>query len=38
MRVRRSLPYTTVKLVVMRTEGEGQPFQKVEIPVKMGKQ
>ncbi len=38
MRVRRSLPYTTVKLVVMRGEGEGQPFQKVEIPVKMGKQ
>jgi membrane-associated protease RseP (regulator of RpoE activity) len=38
MRVRRSLPYTTVKLVVMRNEGEGQPFQKVEIPVKMGKQ
>jgi len=32
MRVRRALPYTTVKLLVMR---EGQ---KVEIPVKMGRQ
>ena len=36
MRVRRALPYTTVKLVVMR--GEGDVKEKVEIPVKMGKQ
>jgi hypothetical protein len=36
MRVRRSLPYSTVKLVVMR--GEGDVKEKVEIPVKMGKQ
>ena len=32
MRVRRALPYSTVKLVVMRGD------QKMEIPVKMGKQ
>jgi serine protease Do len=32
MRVRRALPYSTVKLVVMRGE------EKLEIPVKMGKQ
>jgi hypothetical protein len=32
MRVRRALPYSTVKVVVLR---EGQ---KLEIPVKMGKQ
>jgi S1-C subfamily serine protease len=59
MRVRRALPYSTVKLVVMRAkggpvepaEGEGeQPptpppasdkpkeFERLEIPVKMGKQ
>lgn len=39
MRVRRALPYSTVKLVVMRPgEGEGAPLQKLEIPVKMGKQ
>ncbi|HEU4870447.1 MAG TPA: PDZ domain-containing protein [Pyrinomonadaceae bacterium] len=49
MRVRRALPYTTVKLVVMRPkvepqvegeaqpEGEAQQFEKVEIPVRMGK-
>jgi hypothetical protein len=36
MRVRRTLPYSTVKLVVMR--GEGDVKEKVEIPVKMGKQ
>lgn len=36
MRVRRALPYSTVKLVVMR--GEGDVKEKVEIPVKMGKQ
>lgn len=36
MRVRRSLPYSTVKVVVMR--GEGDVKEKVEIPVKMGKQ
>ena len=44
MRVRRALPYTTVKLVVMRpqgepvTEGEAQQLEKVEIPVRLGKQ
>jgi serine protease Do len=39
MRVRRALPYSTVKLVVMRGgEVEGAPLEKVEIPVKMGKQ
>ena len=32
MRVRRALPYSTVKIVVMRGD------QKLEIPVKMGKQ
>jgi len=32
MRVRRALPYSTIKLLVMRGE------EKVEIPVKMGKQ
>ena len=36
MRVRRALPYSTVKVVVMR--GEGDVKQKLEIPVKMGKQ
>ena len=36
MRVRRALPYSTVKLVVMR--GEGDQLEKLEIPVKMGKQ
>jgi S1-C subfamily serine protease len=36
MRVRRTLPYSTVKLVVMR--GETPPLEKLEIPVKMGKQ
>jgi serine protease Do len=55
MRVRRALPYTTVKLVVMRPKGEppvaegdgdepprpeGEPkeFEKLEIPVRLGKQ
>ena len=44
MRVRRALPYSTVKLVVMRpkgqpvAEGEAQEFEKVEIPVRLGKQ
>ena len=39
MRVRRSLPYSTVKLTIMRPgEGEGAPVEKLEIPVKMGKQ
>jgi S1-C subfamily serine protease len=36
MRVRRTLPYSTVTVVVMR--GEGDVKEKVEIPVKMGKQ
>ena len=49
MRVRRALPYSTVKVVVMRPKGgpaEGQEpvegqvleFERLEIPVKMGKQ
>jgi S1-C subfamily serine protease len=39
MRVRRALPYSTVTLSIMRPgEGEGAPVQKLEIPVKMGKQ
>ena len=39
MRVRRSLPYSTVKLTIVRPgEGEGAPVEKLEIPVKMGKQ
>jgi len=37
MRVRRALPYSTVKLVVMRG-GEGEQVQKMEIPVKLGRQ
>ena len=36
MRVRRAIPYSTVKVVVLR--GEGDVKEKVEIPVKMGKQ
>jgi C-terminal processing protease CtpA/Prc len=36
MRVRRALPYSTVNLVIMR--GEGDKFEKLEIPVKLGKQ
>ncbi|HSL55513.1 MAG TPA: PDZ domain-containing protein, partial [Pyrinomonadaceae bacterium] len=39
MRVRRALPYSTVTLTIMRPgETEGAPVQKLEIPVKMGKQ
>jgi S1-C subfamily serine protease len=43
MRVRRALPYSTVKVVVMRPKGEpveGQTpeFEKLTIDVKMGKQ
>ena len=39
MRVRRALPYSTVTLTIMRPgETEGAPLQKLEIPVKMGKQ
>jgi serine protease Do len=39
MRVRRSLPYSTVTLSIVRQgEGEGAPVEKLEIPVKMGKQ
>jgi S1-C subfamily serine protease len=42
MRVRRALPYSTVKLLVMRPKGEpveGQTpeYEKLEIPVKMGR-
>ena len=35
MRVRRALPYSIVKLVIYR--GEEGKFEKIEIPVKMGK-
>lgn len=43
MRVRRALPYSTVKVIVMRPKGEvveGQTpeYERLEIPVKMGKQ
>ena len=39
MRVRRALPYSTVTLSIVRKgENEGDPIQKLEIPVKMGKQ
>ena len=39
MRVRRALPYSTVKLSIVRKgENENDPVQKLEIPVKMGKQ
>ncbi len=39
MRVRRALPYSTVKLSIVRKgENETDPVQKLEIPVKMGKQ
>lgn len=37
MRLRRALPYSTVKLVVMR-HGDGEQLEKLEIPVKLGKQ
>lgn len=37
MRVRRSQPYSTVKIVIMRP-GEGDQVEKMEIPVKLGKQ
>ena len=36
-RVRRAVPYSTVNLTIYRGE-EGQPLQKIVIPVKMGKQ
>jgi len=39
MRVRRALPYSTVKLSIVRKgEHETDPVEKLEIPVKMGKQ
>ena len=39
MRVRRALPYSTVTLSIVRKgENESDPIQKLEIPVKMGKQ
>jgi C-terminal processing protease CtpA/Prc len=44
MRVRRAQPYTTVKLVIMRPKGDpeaqtqAQEFEKLEIPVRLGKQ
>ncbi|HKG46081.1 MAG TPA: PDZ domain-containing protein [Pyrinomonadaceae bacterium] len=42
MRVRRALPYSTATLTVMRKKGadedENAPVEKLEIPVKMGKQ
>jgi S1-C subfamily serine protease len=37
MRIRRALPYSTVKLVVMRGQ-EGGQFEKLEVPVKLGRQ
>ena len=48
MRVRRALPYTTAKLVVMRPKGDPEAqdgpdnapkeYEKIEIPVRLGKQ
>ncbi|HET6974281.1 MAG TPA: PDZ domain-containing protein [Pyrinomonadaceae bacterium] len=39
MRVRRALPYSTVKLSIVRPgQNETDPVEKLEIPVKMGKQ
>jgi PDZ domain len=38
MRVHRALPYSTVNLVVMRPGAEGEKFERLEIPVKLGKQ
>lgn len=42
MRVRRAVPYSTVKIVVMRGNGDeknsDEKLEKLEIPVKMGKQ
>ncbi|HEU4506654.1 MAG TPA: PDZ domain-containing protein [Pyrinomonadaceae bacterium] len=38
MRVRRALPYSTVNLVIMRPGVEGEKFERIEIPVKLGKQ
>jgi membrane-associated protease RseP (regulator of RpoE activity) len=39
MRVRRALPYSTVKLTIVRKGlNESDPVEKLEIPVKMGKQ
>ena len=39
MRVRRALPYSTVTLSVVRKgQNEADPVEKLEIPVKMGKQ
>ena len=40
MRVRRALPYSMIKLVVMRPKSEepGAELEKIEIPLKMGKQ
>lgn len=38
MRIRRALPYSTVNLVVMRPGAEGEKFERLEIPVKLGKQ
>jgi len=39
IRVRRALPYSTVKLSIVRKgENESDPVEKLEIPVKMGKQ
>lgn len=37
MRVRRALPYSTVNLTIMRAV-EGDKLEKIEIPVKLGKQ
>ena len=38
MRVRRAPAYSTINLVIMRPGAEGEKFEKLEIPVKLGKQ
>lgn len=39
MRVKRALPYSTVKLSIVRPgQNESDPVEKLELPVKMGKQ
>src|SRR5689334_6489484 len=39
MRVRRALPYSTITLTIVRPgANQGDPIQKLEIPVKMGRQ
>jgi S1-C subfamily serine protease len=38
MRVRRATAYSTIHLVVMRAGAEGEKFERLEIPVRLGKQ